>query len=275
MASGVLNMAMATAALAATTPAVLDWSATRVITASDFAIAQNIARRALSGPVPEAELIQLQQAGLATRLAQRWTGFRGYQILYRGQAAPTNELLSPLARQSGLPASRNMYDALRAQGLSDLEIAGYTARWNAQGVPPFDTPPGMQPLQPLGGAGIPTTRLPNIASDFAQTPTGVIYVLRVPKNLPVQVGQSGWGAQSALEQEFVIFHQIPNGYVVRTVAPPQVPPCDSTPHRESVPPSASRPLPHDGTRQTRPVLAPDRATGVLPASHGPSPPRRR
>jgi len=223
IASGVLNMAMAAAVFAQSTPGALDWSANRIITASDVSIAQNIARRALSGPVSEAELLQLQQQGLVTRLAQRWTSYRGYQILYRGQSAASSEILSPIARQSGTGASRSMYDALKAQGMSDLEIAGYTARWNDQPVPAFNAPPGMAD-QPLGGAGIPTSRLPNVASDFATGESGVMYVLRVPKSIAHDVGSVGWGMQSAIEQEFVIFHQIPGGYVVRTMSPAGIPP---------------------------------------------------
>src|SRR4029077_18326815 len=99
--------------------------------------------------------------------AMGWPNYRGFMVLYRGQTVPTSEILSPMSRQSGVASSVELYERLRAQGLSDQEIAGYTARWNDQPVPSFTAPPGMQ-NQPLGSAGIPTTRLPNIASDFAQ-----------------------------------------------------------------------------------------------------------
>jgi len=150
-------------------------------------------------------------------------------------------LLSPAARIGGLPASEALYQQMKAAGLTDQEIANYTARWNDQPVPAFDAPPGMAG-QPLGSVGIPTTRLPNIAAEFAPGPTGVIYVLRIPRSVPVQIGQGGWGAQSALEQEYVVFHQIPGGFVVREMSPVGISPLrfDSPP---SVGPALVRPTP--------------------------------
>ena len=198
-------------------------AATRAITSSDLAIAQRLAQRALAGPIPEAELLQLQQPGLVGRLGQGWANARDFQVLYRGQGAATSEILSPVARSSGVADSQSLYNTMKAQGLTDLEIAGYTAKFNAQPVPSFAAPPGLQG-QPLGGVGIPTTRLPNIAADFASQPTGVIYVLRVPKGLAVPAANVGWGSQSALEQEWVVFHQLPNGTVVRVLPGNVVPP---------------------------------------------------
>jgi hypothetical protein len=217
MTSGMATMAMSAAAIAMATPGMLDVAATRAITSSDLAIARSLAQRAMTGPIPEAELMQLQQPGLVGRMALNWADFRKFQILYRGQAEALPEILSPVARQSGIAASRQLYDTLKASGLTDLEIAGYTARWSGEPVPSMGR-------VPAGGAGIPTTRLPNIAAEFAKSPTGVIYVLRVPKGLAVEVGTAGWGARSALEQEWVIFHQIPNGYVVRVLPPQSFPP---------------------------------------------------
>jgi Domain of unknown function (DUF4157) len=216
MASGVFNMAMAAAVIASAAPGALDMAATRAITSSDLAVAQRLAQRALAGPIPEAELLQLQQPGLVGRVGHGWAELRNFQVLYRGQGAATSEILSPAARAGGLGQSRALYDAMKAQGLTDLEIAGFTAKFNAEAVPAFAAPPGMEG-QPLGGVGIPTTRLPNIAADFANQPTGVIYVLRVPKGLAVPAAEVGWGAQSALEQEWVVFHQLPNGMVVRVL----------------------------------------------------------
>jgi hypothetical protein len=212
---GVANMAMAAAAFASAAPGAVDFAATRAITSSDLAIASRLAARAQLGPVPEAELLALQQPGLVGRVGQRWADLRGFQVLYRGQGGATAEIVSPVARSGGQAASRSLYDAMKAQGMTDLEIAGLTARWNNQPVPAFSAPPGMAG-QPLGGVGIPTTRLPNIAADFAQ-PSGVIYVLRVPKGLAVPAAGGGWGQMSALEQEWVVFHRIPNGMVVRTL----------------------------------------------------------
>lgn len=212
---GVVSMVMASAVFATAVPGAVDLAATRAITSSDLAIASRLAQRALAGAIPEAELLALQQPGLVGRLGQRWADLRQFQILYRGQGAATSEIVSPAARAGGQGASRSLYDAMKAQGMTDLEIAGLTAKWNNQPVPPFNAPHGMAG-QPLGGVGIPTTRLPNIAADFAQ-PTGVIYVMRLPKGMAVPASGGGWGQMSALEQEWVVFHQIPNGMVVRTL----------------------------------------------------------
>ncbi|HYN56446.1 MAG TPA: DUF4157 domain-containing protein [Motilibacterales bacterium] len=212
---GIVNMAMASAAFASAAPGAVDFAATRAITSSDLAIASRLAQRAQAGAIPEAELLALQQPGLVGRMGQRWADMRQFQILYRGQGSATSEIVSPVARSGGQGASRSLYDAMKAQGMTDLEIAGLTAKWNNQPVPAFNAPPGMAG-QPLGGVGIPSTRLPNIAADFAQ-PTGVIYVMRLPKGMAVPAAGGGWGQMSALEQEWVVFHQIPNGMVVRTL----------------------------------------------------------
>jgi hypothetical protein len=214
MASGLMQISIGTTAFVTMAPAVADWTATEAAFMSDLSTAQRLATRAASGPIPEAELMQLSRPGLVGRTAHGYLGWRGYQILYRGQGAASAEILSPLAQQEGLAAY--------------AEIAGYTARFNAQPVPEMFTPPGMQPNQPLGAAGIPTTRLPNVAADFAPGQSGVIYVLRVPKTMPVEVGPYGWGQQSVVEFENVVFNQIPGGYVVRTMAPAGVTPLRAT-----------------------------------------------
>ncbi len=201
----------------------IDDIATANITHTDISIAQKLAQRALKGPIPEAELLQLQQKGLVTRVANRWANARGFQIFYRGQTSKTGEILSPIAREKGVASSQKLYDDLRKAGLVDADIAGYTARYNFDSVPPYNAPAGFA-NQPLGGAGIPASRLPNIAADFAKGPEGVIYVLRIPKKLGVEIGKGGWGSQSLLEQEWVFFHQIPNGMVVRVMSPKQFAP---------------------------------------------------
>ena len=40
-----------------------------------------------------------------------------------------------MARAGGVEASQNLYNTMKAQGLTDLEIAGYTAKFNGQPVP--------------------------------------------------------------------------------------------------------------------------------------------
>jgi hypothetical protein len=67
--------------------------------------------------------------------------------------------------------------------MTSEEIAGYTARWHIQPVPPFAAPQGMAGL-PLGATGIPTTRIPGIAARFGDE--GVIYIIRVPRELAVR-----------------------------------------------------------------------------------------
>ena len=231
MAGGIVNMGMGAVALGTSVAPVTDWAATSVLIKSDISIANGLATRSLSGPIPEVELLALRERGLFGRAAEGWLDLRGQTLLYRGQGALTEEILSPLAREKGLGASQNLYDTLKAQGLTDEQIAGYTAKWNYEPVPPFDTPPGMAPNQPLGGAGIPTSRLPSVSSRFAQGPTGVIYVLRVPKSFAIEVGPAGWGRMSVVEAENVIFHQVPNGYIIRTLDPALFPPlqADSPP----------------------------------------------
>ncbi len=230
MASGVLNMGMSAAAFGAQLPGAAkwtagaaDWAASRVIVQSDIKAAQSIAERALQGPVTEAEILELQQRGLVTRAAMKWTDMRGFKILYRGQAVPTEEILSPLAREQGLEASQSMLDRLRAANVTDQEIAGFTAKYNGEPLRPYAAPPGFAG-EPAGGVGIPTSRLPNVSSSFAQGGEGVIYVMRIPKNLAVEVGTEGYGAMSVVEQEYVVFHQIPGGYVMRTISPEGIPP---------------------------------------------------
>ena len=222
MAMGIFNMGMGAAAFLGSALPVADWSATQLAIRGDLQLAKTLAARA--GTISEAELMQLARSGLVRRISHGYLDWRGYRILYRGQGAPSSELLSPLAQQGGLEASQEMYNTLRSLGLSDADIAGYTAKFNFEPVPHGFTQPPMQPNQPLGGVGIPTTRLPNVAATFAKGESGIIYILRVPKNIPVEVGPYGWGQQSVVEFEHVIFHQIASGDIVRVISPTNIPP---------------------------------------------------
>ena len=195
----------------------LDWLATQGMRQSDFAITRTLAQRAANSPITQSEIADLfSKRGLTGKAAEWWLERRGTMILYRGQAMPTARILSPLARESGLEASQRFVAEMRAAGLTDEEIAGYTARWHTTPVPPKLAPPGMGG-QALGAAGIPTTRLPGLAADFGES--GVVYIIRLPKGGAIQVPQ--WGL--SVENEFVILNEIPPGSVVGKVRATSLP----------------------------------------------------
>src|SRR5262245_30351836 len=139
--------------------------------------------------------------GCATRVSQWWLNRRGVILLYRGQEVATNQILSPLAREEGIAASQALVARMRALGAEYHEIAGYTAMWHTRPVP-FG-PPGLSGL-PLGVVGIPTSRIPGIAANFAKD--GVIYVIRVPQSVAIR--PRIW-PHLAAEQEHIILNQVP------------------------------------------------------------------
>jgi hypothetical protein len=149
-------------------------------------------------------------------MAEWWLDRRGTMILYRGQAGPTVEILSPLAREQGLGASEVMVERMRAAGLTDGEIAGYTAKWHVQPVPGAFTLPELA-NHPLGAAGIPTTRIPGVAASFGES--GSIYVIRIPKTATLRVPR--WGL--SVENEWVVLNKIPKEYVVGTIPATRIP----------------------------------------------------
>jgi hypothetical protein len=70
---------------------------------------------------------------------------------------------------------------------------------------------------PMGSVRVSTTRIPGIAGNFGSE--GVIYIIRVPKNLAVK--PLGWqGLQ--LESEYVILNQVPPGGVVQSISASRV-----------------------------------------------------
>lgn len=189
----------------------LDWLATQGMRQSDLAISQTIAQRAADSPVTAEELEKIFQGRNTTgRAAEWWMNRRGYVVLWRGQSAPSTTILSPLARSGGVGASEQLVAQMRAAGLADEEIAGYTARWYNQPVPQALAPPGLGGL-PLGAAGIPTTRIPGIAANFGEG--GVVYLIRLPKSAAIQVPQ--WGL--SVENEWVVLNQLPRGAVVNAI----------------------------------------------------------
>jgi hypothetical protein len=190
----------------------IDRLATYGLSKSDIAITKILAQQASIAPLNAAQAQQvLMSRGVFGQASQWWLNRRGTILLYRGQDIATQQILSPLARQQGVAASEALVARMRAMGMADNEIAGYTARWHTQPVPPFAAPPGLA-SQPLGAVGIPTTRLPGIAAQFGDD--GVIYMIRVPKD--AAISPNGWqGLQ--LESEYVILNQIPHGSIIKTI----------------------------------------------------------
>lgn len=187
----------------------LDSLAAYGLSNSDLAVARLLHQAA---PVnADAARRILMQRGMAGKISRWWLDHRGQIVLYRGQNAPTEAILSPMARTSGVTASENMVARMRVQGFSDSEIAGFTARYHDSVMPHFLAPKDLANLRP-GSVGIPTTRIPSIASGFADD--GVIYVIRVPKSMAhVPHGWQGLAAES----EHVIFNQIPNGSIISVI----------------------------------------------------------
>jgi len=196
-----------------------DRLATYGLVRSDIAITQTLAEAAAATPLDAAAAQTLLEAqGLGGRVSSWWLNRRGLLVLYRGQGTATSRILSPLARQEGVAASEALVTRMRAVGLTDSEIASYTARWHMEPVPPFAAPPGMG-WEPLGSVGIPTTRVPGIAANFGEQ--GVIYVLRVPS--ASAVSPVGW-AGLQLENELIILNSVPSGSIVQTISASRVAP---------------------------------------------------
>jgi hypothetical protein len=62
--------------------------------------------------------------------------------------------------------------------------------------------------EPVGGIGIPMSGTPGIAAHFGES--GVVYLIRLPKEAVVKVPP--WGL--ALENEYAVFHKLPEGAIV-------------------------------------------------------------
>lgn len=125
----------------------LDWLATQGMRRSDLLITNAIidkAARSATGSVSRGELeALLVPQGISGRMADWWLTRRGLVLLYRGQAHPTAQLLSPMAREQGVGASQKLVERMRAAGLTNDEIALYTAKYYNNPVPAFDTLPGL------------------------------------------------------------------------------------------------------------------------------------
>ena len=203
----------------------LDWLATRGLVRADITTARVLHDAALAGPLNAAAARRIiERQGLSSRVSRWWLQRRGLIVLYRGQGEATQRILSPLARQEGVAASRTMVARLRAMELTDQEIATFTARYHTGPLPPTARLPGMGPVpgipgQGWGSAGIPTTRLPALAAAYADE--GVVYIVRVPRATAIQ--PRPWQALE-IENEFIILNEIPDRAVIqavpaRTIAP--------------------------------------------------------
>lgn len=197
----------------------LDRLATYGVTSSDIALTRVLAEQAARAPLTAVDAQRLLQSrGMFTQASRWWLERRGLVVIYRGQEQATQQILSPLAREQGVAASEALVSRLRSLQLPDSEIAGYTARWHTTPVPGFDAPPGLA-WQPLGSVGIPATGIPGIAANFGRQ--GVIYIIRIPKS--AAIAPRGWQGL-ALENEYVILNQVPEGSIVQVIPASRVAP---------------------------------------------------
>jgi hypothetical protein len=196
----------------------LDWLAVQGIRQSDLAITRVIADSLDSGmSLSNAEVAaMLENRGAAGRASQWWLDRRGMMVLYRGQSQYAAEILSPYARDYGVGASEALVQQMRAAGLTDQEIALYTAQWHTTPVPGQFTFPELAG-QPLGAAGIPTTTIPGVAANFGKG--GVVYIIRLPAGSAIKVPP--WGL--AVENEWVVLNKIPEGSIVDVVPATSLP----------------------------------------------------
>ncbi|OUL29670.1 hypothetical protein BV378_05730, partial [Nostoc sp. RF31YmG] len=118
----------------------LDWLATRGVVAADLAANDELAGAlSTAGNLTQDEFIRLRNEikgaeGWLAQASRWWTELRDYTILYRGQDANYRPILSPIARQNqaserGLEASYELVRRMQAEGLTNEEIASFTARF--------------------------------------------------------------------------------------------------------------------------------------------------
>jgi|HubBroStandDraft_1064217.scaffolds.fasta_scaffold100704_2 hypothetical protein len=195
-----------------------DRLATFGLTKSDIALTKTLAEAAAKTPLTAVEARQiLQSRGMLGQVSHWWLNRRGVIVLYRGQELATSSILSPLARRENVAASEALVARLRAMGVDDVDIASWTARYHDAPIRPDAAPPGMAGER-LGSVGIPTSRIPGIASNFGR---GVVYVIRVPKSLAIR--PVPW-PPLAIEDEYVILNQVPPGGVVQAIPAERIAP---------------------------------------------------
>jgi hypothetical protein len=193
-----------------------DKLATKWMVRSDINITKRLAAMA---PVDELGLASaLSVRDYRGKAADWWLNKRGKQILYRGQGGAHADILSPLARDEGLGASKALLRRMRTSGMSDEKIASYTALYHEEQIPPYDLPPGFGSSDRLGAIGIPSTSLPGIGGPFAGT-SGSILILRVPHGMATRPARTWY----PLEEEWVFFNRIPRKTIVGTLSPMDMP----------------------------------------------------
>ena len=201
----------------------LDWIATRGIIGADLAGSRELARQIPEAGLSQERFITLRQQiqnaePWITEKARWWADLRDYMILYRGQGSLGNRILSPIAREEGLEASRALVRRMQAEGLTNAQIADFTGQWYDGPIPGYaGLPEGFQHLngQRLGAAGIPTSAIPGVATAFAKSDDGVTMVLRLPREVPIRV-QEPWDILR-FEEEYIVLHQIPNSNIVQVI----------------------------------------------------------
>jgi hypothetical protein len=158
---------------------------------------------------------------MSGRISRWWLNRRNLILLYRGQDKFTSRIISPLMRAEGGAASEQLVAYLRREGISDPEIASYTARYHHRPVVGF-TPPGTIPPEfGPGAAGIPATTIQAIAAGFGRN--GVVYVIRVPKTLPIRP-ERVFAPIYAAEDEYIFLNEVPPGSIIRAIPADRIPP---------------------------------------------------
>ncbi len=196
----------------------LDWLATQGLRRADFALAKVIVERAARTPLTHAEVASmLEQRRLTGRMADWWLNRRGQIILYRGQEMPSVSILSPMAREGGVQASEALVARIRAAGVTDAELASFTAQLHHRPLTSTAFGPAELLGERVGAAGIPTTQLPGVAANFGES--GVMYIIRIPKGAAIKVPP--WGL--AAEHEWIILNQIPKEFIIDVIPAARVP----------------------------------------------------
>jgi RHS repeat-associated protein len=213
----------------------LDWLAARGVVAADLGINRELENILESGSLNQDAFMAIRQSfkeGWTAQLSRHWIDLRGYMILYRGQTRYLDEItgqprpiLSPIAREESLEASYELVRRMQSEGLTNEDIASFTAFFHNE---PIDQGPvrfyfseetyAKIPQnfygEPLGAAGIPTSKIPGIAYSFAGE-NGVTLVLRIPKEVPIRPDNPR--PSLVFEEEYVVLHQIPNSNVVKVI----------------------------------------------------------
>lgn len=112
--------------------------------------------------------------------------------------------------------------------MSSEEIARLTATQHNNPVHRYFAPPGMAGER-LGAVGIPTTRIPGVAAGFGED--AVVYVIRLPKSAVIQVPK--WGL--AVENEWVVLHEIPEDAIIAVLPAKSLPPLTANAAGQLVP----------------------------------------